>query len=205
MIFQCFRILGDRNNLTNLAGWEGSKPYTPPCAVALDLCAVGLIKGQARIGTMFAHIVWKFRTSMMPETSSADTSSTLAASVLTHSARNGLGIINLVDSVGEQLRLGWGKIAEKSYYNVTQASWEIIRDFYETYLTKNALRICYSWARIIDHGYLRGLATKEHLALAVILAEVQSRQQGAGVWDAQWATDSNAFLIELSVTWSRNV
>ncbi|CAK9821281.1 hypothetical protein ANTRET_LOCUS43 [Anthophora retusa] len=81
----------------------------------------------------------------------------------------------------------WKEVAQCTYFAQTAASWSIIMEMFVSQRSRDDPQKSYHWARIIDHGFFRGLAPKENRFLATILAAVIAQVQGEGVWEAEWA------------------
>lgn len=117
----------------------------------------------------------------------------LSAAVLTHTARNGLGMIQLLEQVTLETKRGWQDIMKLTYLDITKPYWETIVKFFITYLKEDNPQHGYNWARIINDGYLRDLSPKEMLPLV----DVIESKQGMGIWQAEWAKGQEIQLMEI--------
>jgi len=79
------------------------------------------------------------------------------------------------------------EICRLSLFDVTESSWEHIRAFFRSYLSKDNTQYGYNWARIINDGYMRDYSPKEMIYLAGIFAGIIEKVQGPGIWQAEWA------------------
>lgn len=121
----------------------------------------------------------------------------LNASVLTHTAKNGLGMLQLLEQTMHATQLDWLSLYKKSYFKETASSWDTIRNFLTIYLDKDSRQFGYNWARIINDGYLRGLSPKDMLPLAGIFAGVLEQIQGPGIWNTEWFKNRKEWLSEM--------
>ncbi|CAK9801675.1 hypothetical protein ANTQUA_LOCUS2958 [Anthophora quadrimaculata] len=176
-----------RNNLTSLAGWVAEAPFSPPCDLCLSICSGALVKGLINTSKLFTKIVDEFVASDHPDYPNTSVPGVLAAAVLTHTARNGLGILQMLENVTIILDTNWKEVAKSTYFTLTAASWSTIMEMFVSQRNRDNPQKSYHWARIIDHGFFRGLAPKENRFLATILAAVIAQVQGEEVWEAEWA------------------
>lgn len=177
-----------KKNLAGVVGWSSELSYTPPSDRCLDLCVNTLQSSNPTTSQLFTLFTGRFIEVMTAGSNApVGVQAYLSASVLTHTARNGLGIIQLLDQACIITSLSWKKIAEQSYYAQTASGWNSIAEFYKSQLTKGAVQHGYNWARIINNGYFRHLSPKSHLFLATILGAIVEKSQGLGIWDSVWA------------------
>lgn len=176
-----------KGNLSAVAMWPAGHAWSPPCESCLSLCEQELKKGVKTTSHIFTILAHEFVKTQDPSYPNTEAQAFLAASVLTHTARNGLGLIAMVDLASEITRTSWQTLLRKTYFNVTAESWKTVAKFFSSYCVIDQNEYGYNWARVIDHGYLRRLSPKENQFLATLLAAIIEKAQGDGVWDAEWA------------------
>lgn len=176
-----------RINLSTLADWPNELAFSPPCEECISTCTGSLIKGTVGASAMFTILASEYVNSRKPEYPDQYVAGYLSASVLTHTARNGLGILQMMEQACLITRKKWTELYELSYLNLTATSWKTIKLFFDTYLRKDKIQFGFNWARIINDGYLRDYSPKEMLFLAGIFAGIIEQSQGPGIWEAEWA------------------
>ncbi|QMP82140.1 nucleocapsid protein [hymenopteran rhabdo-related virus 109] len=176
-----------RVNLTTVAFWPTEKAFAPPCKLSLEQAELSLKKGLAPVSRMFMLLADEFVRSRGNDYERQATPGFISASVLTHTARNGLGLITLIEQASEITGYTWKDMLKLTMFDKTEASWREITTFFHTHLNINHSQSSFNWARIINHGYLRGLSPRENPFLACIMAAVVEKKQGEGIWDAEWA------------------
>lgn len=159
-------------NLVNLSEWPAEHPFAPSCRTCLSKSVAGLQKGLTITAQMFTIFVHKYVETRKPDFPTPQMAGYLSAAVLTHTARNGLGIIQLLEQVTIETKRNWQNIFKLTYFNITKPYWETIVKFFTTYLQEANPQHGYNWARIINDGYLRDLSPKEMLPSAGIFAGV---------------------------------
>ncbi|UOS86045.1 nucleocapsid [Hymenopteran rhabdo-related virus] len=176
-----------RANLATVAFWPIESAFTPPCTACLKACELGLKKGLAPTSKIFTLLAHEFVVSRESGYENQSAPGYMSAAVLTHTARNGLGLIGLIEQASDITGFSWKDMLEMTFYNKTETSWRTVAHFFATYLNVRGTQAGYNWARVINHGYLRGLAPKENPFLACIMAAVIENIQGTGIWEAEWA------------------
>ncbi|QWT43292.1 putative nucleocapsid protein [Alphahymrhavirus distinguendus] len=185
-----------KTNLGTVAGWEAGKPFAPPCTLCLDLCLIGLNKTNPVVSKAFTVLSARFVECMNSQEASTEILGYISASVLTHTARNGLGLVQMLDQVSQITKMGWVQIMRNTYFNVTASAWTVIGQFFNSQLRTGSVQHAFNWARVIDHGFFRGLSPKEQPFLATIFGGVIAQVQGPGVWQAEWVRSSGAGMEE---------
>ncbi|UDL13989.1 MAG: hypothetical protein [Xiangshan rhabdo-like virus 3] len=174
-------------NLSAIAGWPAGRAFSPPCVTCLDVCERGLQKGQYHTSKIFIMLAYEFTIASLPGYANPSALGYICASVLTHTARNGLGMIQMLEAVTLITRKNWQTLLDMTYCSATSRSWDYIMDFFSSQQKLDNLQYSFNWARIIEHGYFRGLSPKENVFLATLFASVIEVIQGPGVWNANWA------------------
>lgn len=200
-----FLIRRYRLNLDTIVGWSKEFPFSPPCTQCVEICITSLKKELSTTTNLFILLASQYvRSKKAPndliKNSSAATF--LHASVLMHTARNGLEILQLLEQACLTTGLKWSTLLKLTYLNVTADAWETIKDFFLTYLRKDSLEYGYNWARIINDGYLRDYSlkySKVMLPLAGIFAGIIEQVQNLRIWDEDWAKGQRERLKEMRI------
>lgn len=189
-----------RANLATLAGWSTDWAFVPPCADCIRVCVIALGKSIKTTSDMFVMLVHEYVLSKSKTYENTAVSDYLSAAVLTHTAMNGLGILQLMDHACTATGRRWTELHRLSCDDkVTYEDWKKIKEFYETYVLANPIQFGYNWARIIDDGYLTGYSPKDMLPLAGIFAGIIEKKEGPGIWEAGWARDQKNFLSNMRI------
>lgn len=185
-----------RTNLNVLAGWPNEFPFFPPCNACINICIEYLTSGLSTTSSMFTLLASEYVLSRQPEYQDPAVSRYLDAAVLTHTAKYGLGMIELVEQAVAITGLELIELRKKALLMVhnTECYWNLIEDFFRTYQDKERPQYGFNWARIINVGYLRYYSPKDMLPLAGIFAGIIEQQQGPGIWDAKWAKEYVGFI-----------
>lgn len=182
-------------DLKSVALWPVDIPYAPPCTACLGLCEMDLRKGLSTTSKLFIVLAHEYVQSKKVEYKNKCVTTFLSLSVLTNTAKNGIGIIDMIEQVCAILSLDWRKLKENSLVSNTEGSWKMIEKFFMEHVEKEEYG--YNWARIIDDGYLRGLSQKDNMRLATIFGAVLEKVQGDGIWRAEWAKSRGDFFFNL--------
>ena len=181
-----FRTEQYKNNLTNLAGWPTEHPFLPPCKRCLTICEGDLNKCRQSTSKLFTKVVHEFVLTQKVGYPDPHVAGILAAALLTDTAKNGLGMIRMLDQVQVITKRKWEVIMAQTLFQNTELSWKRIKKFLVEQTNTEHPQYSYDWARIIDHAYFMGLSPKENAFLATIFTSVIAHVQGNGVWKAEW-------------------
>ncbi|WAL01511.1 nucleocapsid [Electric ant rhabdovirus] len=176
-----------KDHIHNLAGWPIANSYSPPCTSCINGCSTDLDKGNQHASRMFALILneWQLAGSEMKE--GKGLISRIQATILTHTAGNGLGLINMMFICNEILGVTIRILMENSLNSNTSAAWKLIASFVAKYLNKNSIEKTYLWARLINDGYFIEYSAKNHPYLAGVFAGIIDSQQTIGTAkEAEW-------------------
>ena len=183
-------------DLTSIALWPVDIPYEAPCTACLELCEMDLLKGQPTTSKLFIVLAHEYVQSKKLDYKNKSVTTFLSLSVLTITAKNGLGMIHMLEQVCAITSLDWRTLKENTLFNVTTQSWKQIKEFLMEHV-ENKEQYGYNWARIIDDGFLRRLTQKENMALATIFGAVLEKVQGDGIWRSEWAKSKGNFYINI--------
>lgn len=187
-----------RLDLHDFAGWWANElPFSPPCERCIEICIGSLRKGLPTTSKMYILLASEYVLSQKADYRDPYSAGYLNASVLTHTAKNGLGMLQLLEQTMHATQLDWLSLYKKSYFKETASLWDTIRNFLTTYLDKDSRQFGYNWTRIINDGYLRGLSPKDMLPLAGIFAGVLEPIQGPGIWNTEWFKNRKEWLSEM--------
>lgn len=185
-----------QKNIANLIFQDDNIFYSPPCRSALNKAAISLTKKNRDISSLMAKLVSSWVKSS--EGSQEGISARLAAAVLTHTAYNGMGIIEMISQITDQYKVSWVEIARYTLNQRTFRSWELISHFFVEYIPISNPDQTYPWARVIHDGYFTEFRTVSHSTLASILApSIAASQDDQGIYDANWAIKRKATVDDL--------
>nr|UHR49750.1 MAG: hypothetical protein [Hangzhou rhabdovirus 1] len=174
-------------NLVTLTEAPDNFQFAPPHDRATEMCVTHLEKTKTNVSKVFIKLAGKYTAlakSAVPETQRL---SWLSASVLTHTARNGLGLIQLIEQACLALETDWVRLMEKSTFSISITAWDQVAGYLIAFFGNQQTQYGYNWARIIDDGYLRGMSPKEHPAFGIMLLSILECFQGPGVWNSEWS------------------
>ncbi|QMP82251.1 nucleocapsid protein [Lepidopteran rhabdo-related virus 34] len=174
-----------RNNLFNLIGGPACACFSPPCKSAIEQIKMGVNKTDPVIKHFMARIVTIWNNPKIAETKIP---AILAASVLTHTSWNGMGIIEMLNEITRFFNISWKKILEATYITQTEVTWKVIIQFFIDYQKEGSVDETVGWARVIDDSYFSGFGCERHHVLASLLARsVMAAQGSEGILESQWA------------------
>nr|XP_012137696.1 PREDICTED: uncharacterized protein LOC105662115 isoform X2 [Megachile rotundata] len=192
-VSHCFHKDKYKENLAHMKLWPAEKPFSPPCDRCLEICENGLKKGLRSTSHIFTIIVHEFVLTKNPDYHNSSAAIFLKNAVLADTARNGLGMIQLLQDVCTLTSMSWKEIMEKTLWEVTETSWERISKFFQTQYSVDNPQHSFNWTRIIDDRYFKDLTQKENIFLATVFAAVIAKVHGPGIWNAEWAKKSINF------------
>ncbi|KOC64414.1 hypothetical protein WH47_01582 [Habropoda laboriosa] len=135
-----FRNTRYRSNLVSLAGWLKNKPFSPPCDQCLIVCERALRKGLPTTSDMFTLLSVVFVHAKNADYENASAGEYLAASVLTYTAGNGIGIIQMMEQVCVITNLKREDLSKRMYFLLnTKASWDKIDSFFSQQAPSNGV------------------------------------------------------------------
>lgn len=180
-------------NIITLIGGPAANKVVPPCDTCLTTLGLSINKGNKYVRSTFAKIIYFF---WVENQSDKNLTGILGASVLTHTAWNGLGILDmLLFTVCDKYKVTWRLIMNLSCITHTVTTWSDICLFLIKYQTKGNRDLSVPWARLVDDAYFSNYSISRHAILASILIESLIATQGdRGALDAVWATQNRHHL-----------
>lgn len=175
-----------RNNINNLIRGDLPRSFAPPSDEVLLALGGHIVKTDPELRCLFAKIV---RTWVSSRLSNPNAHAIIEASLLTHTAWNGMGILYYLFEICQHYKVSWKRILHLSSVTHTVTSWTAITTIFQTHMLKTQVDSTIPWARIIDDAYFSKFASAQHYVLASIFAEPLMKAQGdRGLESAQWAT-----------------
>ncbi|APG78706.1 hypothetical protein 1 [Hubei rhabdo-like virus 1] len=174
-------------NLTALVQFPVEHDFDPPSEETLEKCCSALAKGMGVTDKIFIRLVNRYTQSNSAIPVPSAMVALLSASVLTHTARNGLGMVQMMDQVCLLLQVNWQQLMDLTSMSTTIAAWDVLGSFMTEFYSRANMQYSHNWARIIGDGYLRGLTPKEYPFLGILFLGVLEEFQGPGVWESKWS------------------
>lgn len=189
-----------RSDLHAVSGWPKELPFYPPCSQCIEACMEAL-PNSTTTTNIFILLVSEYICCIRNNYNDTSKTKFLYESVLMHTAKHGLGILQLLEHASLVTGLKWDKLLEMTYLNVTAKSWETIKIFFDSYVRKvnfnNIVQYGYNWARIINEGFLRGYTPEDHLPLAGILLGIVEQAKNIETRDMEWIKEHEEKLREM--------
>ncbi|QMP82235.1 nucleocapsid protein [hymenopteran rhabdo-related virus 38] len=173
-------------HLNNLGNWDPTHGYSPPCDTYLSACTTQLNKTHKPTGEMMTKIVstWK---NLENSDRHPKLVALVQATVLTHTAGNGLGLLSFMFGAATVLSVSFKGLMECTLTEKTLDSWKLLVKFGEEFLPEEAPCRTFYWARIISDGYFQEYTAKSHPYLTGTFAGIVSSVQVEGsVEEAEW-------------------
>lgn len=181
-----------KENIYSLIPCSASKNYAPPTRSCIEKTAV-ITRNNKSVSTLIAKIVhlWGTIRGEQPQVHAI-----LGATLLTHTAWNGMGIIHTLFELCNYYSISWKSIMKETLVSTTALSWKVIFDFCYTHQRKTGESKTVPWARVIDDSFFMDLTISRHITLAsLLIVPMENAQGGAGIMESKWAMD-HASTIE---------
>ncbi|AYW51539.1 nucleoprotein [Lasius neglectus virus 2] len=176
-----------KEHIHNLAGWLTGNGYSPPCKLCIDLCASDLDKGNSHSGKMMTLLLKRWKDTEEEDRQSRGLIPQIQATILTHTAGNGLGLVILMYVAVDILGLTIESLVDHTMTEMSKMSWKSLAVFVQTYLDPKKPEKTYLWARLINDGYFADFSARSHPYLAGIFAGIIDSQQIVGtIREAAW-------------------
>lgn len=179
-------------NIATLIPGRVSPLYAPPTKSCIERLN-SISKTDPCFSTMIAKIVviWSFHLE-----TDQNVGAILGATILTHTAWNGMGILHTIFELCNHYTIRWKSIMRETLVSNTMESWKLIFDFCCRHQIKGKETRSIPWARLIDDAYFMGMSISKHITLASLLIESIKLSQGDdGILESKWAMD-HATTIE---------
>ena len=183
---KAFKETQYKENLINLTGWLARQPFSPPHSACLQICERALAKSLKSTSNLFIKVVHEFVLTKKVGYPDPNVAGILDAALLTDTARNGMGMVEMLYHVQLITQMKWKVIMAKTYNTLTRASWENLVTFFVEQTNINNPQYSYHWARIIDNDYFKGLASDNNEFLATVFKSVIDCDYRNSVRQADW-------------------
>nr|XP_034183619.1 uncharacterized protein LOC117605916 [Osmia lignaria] len=197
---KAFKETQYKKNLINLTEWPARHPFSPPCSACLTICERALAKGLKSTSNLFIKVVHEFVLTKKAGYPDPNVAEILDAALLTDTARNGMGMIELLYHVQLVTQMKWKVIMAKTYNTLTCTSWENLVTFFAQQTNIDNPQYSYHWARIIDNDYFKELTSDNNVFLAAVFTSaIASKNSEREIdWDANDATYLGKVLYDMS-------
>lgn len=175
-----------KNNVATLVPSQISSDYAPPTKRCIDKLAF-ITKAEPSIRSFIAKLVRLWVDYADTETKMT---AVIGASLLTHTAWHGMGIVHLLFEICAYYSISWKSVMKETLITTTMVTWKEIFTFCKTYQAQSKVDPTVAWARIVDDSYFMGLSTIRHIPLSALFAVPIIHIQGdEGIYMSKWATD----------------
>lgn len=175
-----------KHNVNALVPSLISAEYAPPTKRCVEKLAF-ITKADPSIRSFVAKLV---RLWINDSDTHAQMAAMIGASVLTHTAWHGMGILHLLFEVCAHYSISWKLVMKESLITTTMTTWKEIYLFCKVYQQKGSPDPTVAWARIVDDSYCMGLAIGRHIPLAsLFIVPIVNIQGDEGIYISKWAAD----------------
>lgn len=175
-----------KHNVNALVPSLISAEYAPPTKRCVEKLAF-ITKADPSIRSFVAKLV---RLWINDSDTHAQMAAMIGASVLTHTAWHGMGILHLLFEVCAHYSISWKLVMKESLITTTMTTWKEIYLFCKVYQQKGSPDPTVAWARIVDDSYFMGLAIGRHIPLAsLFIVPIVNIQGDEGIYISKWAAD----------------
>lgn len=176
-----------RKNMSHLIQFDPSSPFSPPSDGFVQQVVETFSNSGVASRYTFALVVSEYIDKEREMRGPLSYKALFAATLLTHTSRVGIGMISLLATVIHMTEVSWVDIFYYTHFDCTSKAWHAIFEFLKISNSKEAQVSSSNWSRLISETHNRGLAPKDNLHLATILASCAERVLGEGIWTAEWS------------------